>query len=52
MEETLKMEKPRKEIRNYRCKYHQQDSRDEKENLRHERYHRIYQHNSTRKYKG
>jgi hypothetical protein len=30
--------KPRKEVRNYRCKYHQQNKRDIRENLRCRRY--------------
>jgi hypothetical protein len=32
--------KPRKEVRNYRSKYHQQNTRDRRENLRYRRYHR------------
>jgi hypothetical protein len=32
--------KPRKENRNYRCKYHQQKSRHRVENLRYRRHHR------------
>jgi hypothetical protein len=32
--------KPRKEIRSHRCKHHQQNIRDRRENLRCRRYHR------------
>jgi hypothetical protein len=32
--------KPRKEIRSHRCKHHQQNTRDRRENLRCRRYHR------------
>jgi hypothetical protein len=32
--------KPRKEIRSHRCKHHQQNARDRRENLRCRRYHR------------
>ena len=32
--------KPRKEVRNYRSKYHQHNTRDRRENLRCRRYHR------------
>jgi hypothetical protein len=32
--------KPRKEVKSYRCKHHQQNTRDRKENLRCRRYHR------------
>jgi hypothetical protein len=32
--------KPRKEIRSHRCKHHQQNTRDRRENLRFRRYHR------------
>jgi hypothetical protein len=35
-------EKPGKEIRNYSCKYHQQNTRDRRLNLRSRRYHRRY----------
>jgi hypothetical protein len=34
--------KPRKEVRNYRCKHHQQNTRDRREHLRCRRYHRRY----------
>jgi hypothetical protein len=32
--------KPRKEIRNHRCKHHQQNTRDRREYLKGRRYHR------------
>ena len=32
--------KPRKEIRSYRSKHHQQNKKDRRENLRYRRYHR------------
>jgi uncharacterized protein YllA (UPF0747 family) len=32
----------RKEIRSYRCKHHQHNTRDGRENLRHRRHHRRY----------
>ena len=32
--------KPRKEIKSHRCKHHQQNTRDRRENLRGRRYHR------------
>jgi hypothetical protein len=34
MKANLKMEKPRKEVRNYRCKYYQQNIKARRENLR------------------
>jgi hypothetical protein len=34
--------KPKKEIRSHRCKHHQQNKRDRRENLRGRRYHRKY----------
>ena len=43
--------KPRKEIRNHRCKHHQQNKRDRRENLRCRRYHRKHWHSSQRKCK-
>jgi hypothetical protein len=35
---TLELEKPRKEIRSHRCKHHQQNTRDRRENIRYSRY--------------
>jgi hypothetical protein len=32
--------KPRKEVRSHRCKHHQQNARDRRENIRGRRYHR------------
>jgi hypothetical protein len=32
--------KPTKEVRSHRCKHHQQNTRDRRENLRCKRYHR------------
>ena len=49
MEATLKMEKPRKENRNYRCKHHQQITRDGRESLRCRRYLRRYGYIDQRK---
>ena len=43
--------KPRKEVRNYRCKYLQQNTRDRRESLRCRRYHRKDGHKSQRKWK-
>jgi len=40
--------KPREEIRSHRCKHHQQNTRDRKENLRGRRYHRKHPHNCQR----
>jgi hypothetical protein len=37
-EGILEMENPREENRNYRCKHHQQNIRDGRENLRLRRY--------------
>jgi hypothetical protein len=42
---------PRKEIRNHRCKHHQQNTRDGRENLRCRRFHREHGQNNQRKYK-
>jgi hypothetical protein len=42
--------KPRKEIKSHRCKHHQQNTRDRRENLRCRRYHRKHRHNSQRKH--
>ena len=36
--------KPRKEIRSHRCKHHQQNTRNGRENFRHRRYHRRNEH--------
>jgi hypothetical protein len=38
MEKMEKMEKTRKDVRSYRCKHQQQNTRDKKENLRSRRY--------------
>ena len=43
--------KPRKEVRSYRCKHHQQNTRDRRENLRCRRFHRKHLHNNQRKWK-
>ena len=43
--------KPRKEIRSHRCKHHQQNTRDRRENLRCRRFHREHGHNNQRKCK-
>jgi hypothetical protein len=42
---------PRKEIRNHRCEHQQQNTRDERENLRCRRFHREHRHNNQRKWK-
>ena len=42
---------PRKETRNHRYKYHQQNTRDGRENLRCRRFHRKLGHNNQRKCK-
>jgi hypothetical protein len=52
--EILKGDNPghgkcRKEIRSHRCKHHQQNTRDRRQNLRFRRYHRKHQHNSQKK---
>jgi hypothetical protein len=39
-ETTYVDRKPRKEIRNHRCKHHQQNTKDRRENLRCRRFHR------------
>jgi prefoldin subunit 5 len=39
-ETTLEIEKTKKEIRSHRCKHHQYNTRDRRENLRGRRYHR------------
>ena len=41
----------RKEIRSHRCKHHQQNIRDGRENLRCRRFHREHQHNNQTKCK-
>jgi hypothetical protein len=41
--------KARKEVRSHRCKNHQQNARDRRENLRCRRRHRKHGHNSQRK---
>ena len=38
--DNSKVRKPRKEVRSHRCKHHQQNTRDRRENLRCKRYHR------------
>jgi hypothetical protein len=43
--------KPRKEIKNHRCKHQQQNTRDGRENLRCRRFHREHGHNNQRKCK-
>ena len=43
--------KPRKEIRNLRCKHQQQNTREGRENLRCRRFHREHQNNNQRKWK-
>jgi hypothetical protein len=43
--------KPREEIKSHRCKHHQQNTRDGRENLRYRRFHRKHEHNSQRKCK-
>jgi hypothetical protein len=43
--------KPRNEVRNYRCKCHQQNTRDRRENLRCRRYCRIDWQNCQKKIK-
>jgi hypothetical protein len=40
MEANLEMEKSRKEARNFRCKHHQRNTRNRREDLRCRRYHR------------
>jgi hypothetical protein len=42
---------PRKENRNHRCEYQQQNTRDRRENLRCRRFHRKHGHNNQRKCK-
>jgi hypothetical protein len=42
---------PRKEIRSHRCKNHQQNTRDRKENLRCRICHREHEHNNKKKKK-
>jgi hypothetical protein len=42
---------PRKEIRSHRCKHHQQNTRDGRENLKCRRFHRKHGHNNHRKCK-
>ena len=42
---------PRKEISSHRCKHHQQNTRDVRENLRCRRFHREHRHNNQRKCK-
>jgi hypothetical protein len=42
---------PRKEIRNHRYEHQQQNTRDERENLRCRRFHREHGHNNQRKCK-
>jgi len=37
---------------NYRCKHHQQDTRDRGDNFRYRRYHRRYQHTVKENTKG
>jgi hypothetical protein len=44
--------KPRKEGRSYKCKHHQQNTRDRRETLECRRHHRRYWHNGQRKYKA
>jgi hypothetical protein len=48
-EKTLEIETLGKKIRNHRCKHQQQNSSDQRENLRCRRFHREHQHNNQRK---
>jgi hypothetical protein len=38
MEANLEMEKSKKEVRNYKCKYQKQNTKDRRENRRYRRY--------------